>query len=88
MPPIETFMNVLPKMRKDHLINVNILNKFHKIVLEELFSYIYYYFKYIEHGDIVISKINFLSEAGLHMEMICFDNHKKRDLTGLKLDVS
>jgi hypothetical protein len=41
----------------------------------------------IEKGDIVVGRVVCLSEHALHLSLVCFDNHKKRDLTGVEYNV-
>ena len=43
--------------------------------------------KLVECGDVVIGKVDYISESGMLMHMVCFDNHKRRDLTNIKFDV-
>lgn len=63
MPPIETFMDIPSRYRKEHL------------------------FTFIEPGDIVIGSVDHVSDRGLQMLMICFDNQKKRDLERVKFNL-
>lgn len=45
-------------------------------------------FKNIELGDIIIGQVDYLSEFGVHMRMICFDmSNKKRDLSDLRFNL-
>lgn len=44
-------------------------------------------FKHIKTGDIVISQMDYMSDSGIHMRMICFDDHKQKDLRNVKLNL-
>ena len=85
MPPVETFMDVPSRLRKEHLSKVKIplfLAQHRNLKLK------FVVFKYLEPGDLVIGCVDHINEIGIHMHMNCFDSHKQRDLTRAKLNVS
>jgi hypothetical protein len=86
-------MDISPKHRHDHLLKVNIITPFNNIFKIFILTCIYiiniiFVTKYIEEGDIVIANIDEINEDGIRMHMVCFDNHKRRDLTDFRFEAS